>query len=199
MSLNAHLDAHPDASVERAWRGHVFIATSLDGFIARDDGDIAWLTDPPKDPDHAPGHDGPTPPPDYEQLMAAVDHLVMGRGTYEKVLTFDSWPYAKPVIVLSTTLPIGEDERITVTRDIDATLRLLAERDARGVYIDGGKVVQGFLARDLVDEITLAHAPVLLGGGLPLFGALAHDIRLTHTGTLTTDSGMTSSHYTVRR
>lgn len=183
----------------RGWRGYVFIATSLDGFIARNDGDIEWLTDPLKNPDHAPGHDGPNPPPDYEKFMAAVDHLVMGRGTYEKILTFDSWPYAKPVIVLSTTLPVAEDERITVTRDIPETLRLLAQRNARGVYIDGGKVIQGFLEHDLIDEITLARAPVLLGHGLPLFGPHANDIRLTHTGTLTTDSGMTSSHYTIQR
>lgn len=183
----------------RNWRGYVFIATSLDGFIARNDGDIEWLTDPPKNPDHAPGHDGPNPPHDYEKLMATVDHLVMGRGTYEKILTFDNWPYAKPVIVLSTTLPLAEDKRITVTRDIPETLRLLAERNARGVYIDGGKVIQRFLEHDLIDEITLARAPVLLGHGLPLFGPLTHDIRLTHTGTLTTDSGMTSSQYTLQR
>lgn len=186
-------------STTRSWRGHVFIAASLDGFIARHDGDISWLTDPPKNPDHTPGHDGPNPPPSYEQLMAAVDHLVMGRGTYEKVLTFGSWPYPKPVIVLSTTLPADEDKRVTVTRDIPETLRLLAQRDARGVYIDGGKVIQAFLEHDLVDEITLARAPVLLGQGLPLFGPLTHDIRLTHTGTLTSDSGMTSTHYTVQR
>ncbi len=183
----------------RSWRGYVFIAASLDGFIAREDGDIAWLTDPPKNPGHAPGHDGPHPPIGYERFMAAVDHLVMGRGTYEKVLTFDSWPYAKPVIVLSTTLPDTEDKRITVTRDIPETLRLLAEREARGVYIDGGRVIQAFLEDDLIDEITLTRAPVLLGSGLPLFGPLTHDLRLTHTGTLTTDSGMTSSHYTIQR
>jgi dihydrofolate reductase len=183
----------------RAWRGHVFIATSLDGFIARHDGDIEWLTNPPSNPNHAPGHDGPNPPPDYETFMSTVDHVVMGRGTYEKILTFDSWPYAKQVIILSTTLPPDENKRVTVTRDIARTVQLLAERDARGVYVDGGKVIQGFLEHDLIDEITLAHAPVLLGHGIPLFGTLARDIRLTHTGTIYTDSGMTSSHYAVLR
>jgi dihydrofolate reductase len=78
-------------------------------------------------------------------------------------------------------------------------VQLLAERDARGVYVDGGKVIQGFLEHDLIDEITLARAPILLGDGLPLFGTLARDIRLTHTGTLTNDSGMTSSHYEIVR
>lgn len=179
----------------RTWRGHVFIATSLDGFIARNDGDIEWLTNPPSNPLHAPGHEGPNPPPDYETFMSTVDHIVMGRGTYEKILTFDSWPYAKQVIVLSTALPRDEDKRVTVTRDIAQTVQLLGERDARGVYVDGGKVIQGFLELDLIDEITLARAPVLLGGGLPLFGTLARDIRLTHTGTLSSDSGMTISHY----
>ena len=186
-------------TITRSWRGHVFIAASLDGFIARHDGDIEWLTNPPKNPDHAPGHEGPNPPPDYQALMSAVDHLVMGRGTYEKILTFDSWPYTKPVIVLSTTLPVAEDERVTVTRDISQTQDLLAERNARGVYVDGGKVIQGFLEHDLIDEITLTRAPILLGDGLPLFGILGHEIRLTHTGTLTTDSGMTSSNYNIKR
>jgi dihydrofolate reductase len=185
---------------ERSWRGHVFIATSLDGFIARHDGDIEWLTDPPANPDHAPGHDGPNPPPGYEAFMAAVDHIVMGRGTYEKVLTFDGWPYSsKRVVVLSTSLAEGADGRVTVTRDIPRTVRLLAERGARGVYVDGGRVIQGFLEHDLIDEITLARAPVLLGHGLPLFGPLSRDLRLTHTGTLSTDSGMVSSHYLVER
>lgn len=186
-------------TITRSWRGHVFIAATLDGFIARLDGDIDWLTDPPSNQGHAPGHDGPNPPPDYQALMDAVDHLVMGRGTYEKVLTFDSWPYAKPVIVLSTTLAEEGDGRVTVARDIPQTVELLGARGSEGVYVDGGKVIQGFLEHDLIDEITLTHAPALLGHGLPLFGSLSRDIRLTHTGTLTTDAGMVSSHYLVQR
>lgn len=180
----------------RSWRGYVFIATSLDGFIARHDGDIEWLTDPPANPHHAVGYDGPNPPRGYESFMSIVDHIVMGRGTYEKVLTFDGWPYAnKEVIVMSTTLTPGADERVTVVGNIAQAVQQLEERGAKGVYVDGGKVIQEFLRHDLIDEITLARAPVLLGQGIPLFGALAHDVRLTHTGTATTDSGMTSSHY----
>jgi dihydrofolate reductase len=132
--------------------------------------------------------------------MSTVDHIVTGRGTYEKVLTFDAWPYAgKQVVVLSTTLDPDVDPRITVTRDVAQTVQLLGERGARGVYVDGGLVIQEFFRLDLIDEITLTRAPVLLGRGIPLFGSLAADIRLTHTGTSTGDSGMTSSHYLVDR
>jgi len=132
--------------------------------------------------------------------MATVDHLVMGRGTYEKVLTFDGWPYAaKQVIVLSRTLPSAGDDRVTVTRSLAEAMALLDSRGAHGVYIDGGKVIQEFLRNDLVDDITIARAPVLIGDGLPLFGRLGADIRLVHAGTTVSDSGMTSSLYYVRR
>ncbi|MDQ6837955.1 MAG: dihydrofolate reductase family protein [Actinomycetota bacterium] len=185
-------------STLRLWHGCVFIATSLDGYIARRDGDIEWLTDPRQRGDHCPGQSGAGGPKDYEAFMASVDHLVMGRGTYEKILTFDGWPYgSKQVVVLSRTLPRDGDDRITITRSIDETLSLLDLRRALGVYIDGGQVVQEFLAHDLVDEVTITRAPVLLGDGLPLFGTLQADIRLIHAGTTSSDSGMTSSLYYV--
>jgi dihydrofolate reductase len=189
-----------DVNHVRTWRGIVFVGVSADGYIARSDGDITWLTDPPTDPYHVPGHLGPNPPAGYEDLMASVDHVLMGRGTYEKVLTFGSWPYeTKRVIVLSTKLAPHLDERITVARDVSEVCTLLDRRSARGVYIDGGRVIQAFLREDLVDELTISTAPVVLGGGLPLFGTLTSDIRLTHKGTSTSDSGMTTSRYLVTR
>lgn len=95
------------------------------------------------------------------------------------------------------TLPTDGDDRITITRSIEETLSLLDSRDARGVYIDGGKIVQEFLSHDLVDEITITRAPVLIGDGLPLFGTLKADVRLIHAGTTSSDTGMTSSLYYV--
>jgi len=187
-------------SSTRTWRGCVFIATSLDGYIARPDGDIAWLTDPPELQGHSEGQTDDRGPKDYEAFMATVGHLVMGRGTYEKVLTFNGWPYgAKQVIVLSSTLPHAGDDRITLTRSLPEAVALLDSQGARGVYIDGGKVIQEFLSHDLVDEITITRAPVLIGVGLPLFGTLDADIRLIHAGTTSSDSGMTSSLYRVAR
>lgn len=165
--------------VQRTWRGIVYIATSVDGYIARNDGDIAWLTDP----DSAVEHPGVVPGSgiraSYDELMTRVEVLVMGRGTYEKVLSFDSWPYSIPVIVLSTTLPDQQNGRITVVRTLDAAVEELDARQAKGVYVDGGKTIQTFLAADLIDEITLTHAPVLIGDGVPLFDALAVDVQLS--------------------
>ncbi len=186
-----------------SWQGRVFIATSLDGFIARRDGDLDWLTDPPQlrcsgEGEHATAHDGPTPPSPYEAFMADIDHLVMGRGTYEKVLTFDPWPYGeKHVVVLGSTMIVGADERVTAAHTVSEVVELLEGRGARHVYVDGGQVIQEFLRRGLIDDLFLTRAPVLLGKGIPLFGALGADVLLQHLGTSYGDSGMTSSHYRV--
>jgi dihydrofolate reductase len=124
----------------------------------------------------------------------------MGRGTYENIATFGFWPYeTKDVIVLSTTLDRHHDDRITVVRNLPEALTLLDRGDARGVYVDGGRVIQEFLRADLIDELTISTAPVLLGGGLSLFGNLSSEVRLTHMGTSTSDTGMTSSRYLVTR
>lgn len=184
--------------MKRDWQGLALIATSADGYIARADGDIEWLTDPPAEARHVSPHAGPHPPPDYHDFYASVDHLVIGRGTYEKVLTFDSWPYrGKRVIVLSTTLRDGADPNVTVVRDVPGVVDLLAARRARRVYVDGGQVIQSFLRHHLLDELTVSVAPVLIGAGLPLFGRLDDDVRLIHLGTSFGDTGMVTSHYAV--
>jgi dihydrofolate reductase len=185
-------------TLQRTWKGMVFIGASLDGKIARPNDEIDWLTDPPTDHDHAPAQAGPSPPPDYTAFMADVDHVVMGRRTYQKVLTFGGWPYSsKQVVVLSSTLGRSLDDRVTVTGTIEETLDVLGQQEARGVYLDGGRLIQEFLRRGLVDEIIIGVAPVLIGDGIPLFGSLPRDIRLTHLGTSYGDSGMISSRYRV--
>jgi len=184
----------------RTWKGAVFIAVSVDGFIALPDGDLGWLTDPPPETRHVPGRAGDHAPPGYEDFTAGVSHLVMGRGTYEKVLTFDSWPYEKfRVLVLSSTLSDTTDARVTVVRSITEARRLLDLEAATGVYVDGGRVLTDFLRHDLVDELTVTRAPVLLGRGLPLFHSLTHEIRLIHLGTASSETGMISTRYEVVR
>ena len=181
---------------DRGWMGKVYIATSLDGFIARPDGDIDWLSTGSRG-DHAPGDAGMPDDLGYAEHMADVDHVVMGRGTYEKVLTFDGWPYpGQRVIVMSSALS-SADERITITRSVDETVALLEERGARGVYVDGGATIQAFLRAGLIDTIVVTRIPVLIGHGRPLFGPLAADIQLVHEGTVATRHGLVQSRYRV--
>ncbi|WP_077489114.1 dihydrofolate reductase family protein [Sinomonas mesophila] len=182
----------------RGWTGRVFIGASLDGFIARPDGDIGWLTDPAPVPHRATATNS-AEALSWDSFFPMIDHLVMGRGTYEKVLTFGAWPYAhKRVIVLSTTLR-ADDDRITVVRDLDEAITALDRFGARQVYVDGGKVIQTFLRADLIDEISIGWAPVLLGHGLPLFGFLDHDVQLRLLSSTTSGNGMVNATYAVHR
>ncbi|MFZ4894741.1 dihydrofolate reductase family protein [Plantibacter sp. Mn2098] len=191
----ANAAAAPATPPTRAWTGRVFIATSVDGYIARLDGDIDWLTDPPSHIAHpAALHSDGTP--DYDAFLAGIDHIVMGRGTYEKVLTFDAWPYPEhPVIVLSSTLDPSTDSRVTVVATLDDAMRALDAAGAGGVYVDGGRVVQTFLRAGLIDELTITRAPVLLGEGLPLFDSMPTSRRLSLIGTSASPGGLTQATY----
>ncbi len=185
-------------NTRRTWTGHVFIATSVDGYIATTEHDLDWLVDPPPEPGHVGAQPVEHPAPDYDGFTAEVTHMVMGRGTYDKVTTFDSWAYDRfTTLVLSTTLPAGGDERVTVVRSIPEACSMLADQGAGKAYLDGGQVVTAFLAAGLVEELTITRAPVILGAGLPLFGALPHPVRLVHLGTSTIDGGMISTRYRV--
>lgn len=181
---------------ERTWSGRVFIGVSLDGYIARTDGDIDWLTDPPTGRDHARIVSSAVAE-SWDTFFASVDHVVMGRGTYEKVLTFGEWPYRqKQVVVLSSGLST-RDPRVTLARDVDEAAELLGAGGARHVYVDGGRVVQEFLRRGLIDELTVCWAPVLIGSGLSLFGEIDGDVHLTLLASHSTDVGMVHSTYRV--
>jgi dihydrofolate reductase len=163
----------------RTWTGCVFIGTSLDGFIARPDGDLDWLTEPAERPHAAESTTHPALV--WETFFPTVDTLVMGRSTYETVLGFEEWPFeGKRVIVLSTT--VAADDRVAVVRSIDEARELLDAEAAERVYIDGGRTIQSFLAAGLVDELTVSIAPILIGRGARLFGELTEDVRLTLRG-----------------
>mgnify|MGYP000865813205 FL=1 len=146
---------------------HVFIASSLDGFIAAPGDSLDWLEEIPN-----PGHS------DYgfAAFMDKIDALVMGRRTFEKVLTFSEWPYPKPVFVLSQSLkalpPTLKGKASLLNGDPHRIVQELAARGYHDLYIDGGQVIQTFLREDLVDVLTITWVPVLLGDGVPLFGTL---------------------------
>ncbi len=177
-------------------QGLVFIATSMDGFIAREDGGIDWLSS---------GH-GPSDGGDYgyAEFFASVDAMVLGRGTYETVLGFDGWPYKdKPVAVLSSKpVDIPEALRGTVFQLGGEPAEVAAELERRGherVYVDGGVTIQRFLRAGLVQRMTITRIPVLLGRGLPLFGDTDGDVLLRHVATRAFSNGLVQSTYEVGR
>jgi len=171
----------------------VFIASSLDGFIAREDGNLDWLMSrTPVDSDTG-----------YDAFMAGIDVIVMGRYTFETVLGFDDWPYeGKRVVVLSRMLdevPVTLAGKVTLhPGPVRALYDALAASGCQGLYVDGGQTVQSFLREDLVDELTITTIPVLLGRGIPLFGHTGHDIPLRHTGTRQLPGGLVQDSYTTR-
>lgn len=173
----------------------VFIAASVDGFIARPDGDIDWL--------HRPEYEtaelnGVT----YESFIATVDALVMGRKTLEKVLSFPEWPYeGTPVIVLSRQqleIPAHLEGKVEVMAgDVTSLVATLAERGMKHLYIDGGQTIQAFLEAGLINELIITRIPVLLGQGIPLFSQVGSGHELRHVGTYVSDNGFVQSRYDV--
>jgi len=184
--------------MDAPFTGHVFLGMSVDGFIARLDGDITWLTggaDENAGPDDGEGGDF-----GFGEFVSGIDALVMGRGTYDVIAPFEDWPYqGRPVHVLSTTLEAGADQRITVHRSFDEGVAALGAADYRRVYVDGGRTVHQFLRAGLIADLTLSRVPVLIGTGSTPFGDLAADIPLEHVRTQTYAGGMVQTTYRVRR
>lgn len=172
-------------------RMSVFVGVSVDGFMARPDGSFDFL----------PADGGE--PHGYDEFVATVDALLIGRGTYDTVLAFNFWPYgATPVFVLSTR-PLDPPPASAVVEHLSgAPSDIAAELEARGirhVYVDGGVTIQRFLAAGLVQRLIVTRVPVLIGSGIPLFGALPHDVRLRHVATRAFRSGLVQSEYHVLR
>ena len=173
--------------------GKVFIAASLDGFIAREDGAIDWLV-----PFSELGEDH-----GYEDFIAGVDGIVMGRATYETVLGFGEWPYTKPVVVMSRSLgdadvPQRLRRKVRITADAPTEIANTLQAEGWGsAYIDGGAVIRSFLAEALIGRITITLVPILLGSGRPLFGALGREVRLECEAVRPHRSGLVSLDYRV--
>jgi dihydrofolate reductase len=170
-------------------KASVFVGTSLDGFIARPDGSFDFLPA------------GGGEPHGYDEFIATVDAHVIGRKTFETVLAFGGWAYGKkPVFVLSgrplATAPPGA----VVERMSGAPADIVSRLAARGIqhmYVDGGVTVQRFLQAGLIHRLIITRVPVLIGTGIPLFGALQHDIALKHVVTRQYASGLVQSEYVV--
>ena len=168
----------------------VFVGASVDGFIARANGDLDFL----------PADGGE--PHGYNELIASVDAIVIGRKTFEKVLTFDAWPYGdKRVVVLSSRpLDLSAAKGGVVEQMAGPPAEIVSQLAANGahhLYVDGGITIQEFLRAGLVQRLVITRVPVLIGEGIPLFGVLPGDIRLRHVGTQHYPSGLVCSEYSI--
>jgi dihydrofolate reductase len=167
----------------------VFIGISVDGFIARKNDDLDFL---PEDCE----------PHGYTEFIASVDAIVMGRKTFEKVLTFGAWPYGEKHVVVLSSRPIDLSvvSGGVVEQMAGEPAEIVAQLAARGIhnlYIDGGVTIQRFLRAGMIQRLIITRVPVLIGEGVPLFGSLAHDVRLRHVATRHYPSGLVQSEYEV--
>lgn len=168
----------------------VFVGTSLDGFLARPDGALDFLP-----PDGGEPHG-------YNEFIATVDAIVIGRKTFETVLPFPAWPYGdKRVVVLSSRpLDFSTVKGGVVEQMGGAPAEIVSRLAATGahhLYVDGGITIQGFLRAGVVQRLIVTRVPVLIGEGIPVFGALPEDVRLRHVATRHYPSGLVQSEYEV--
>lgn len=176
----------------------IYIATSLDGFIAREDGDVSWLDEitPIEGEDFG-----------YHAFMESVDVLIMGRNSFEKVLSFGiDWPYGEtPVVVLSRRpVDIPPEIQASVAWMTGTPTEIVSALDARGykhAYIDGGVTIQRFLAEGLIQRLIITRIPRILGRGIPLFGPHIGDqeILLKHIETRSYTNGMVQHEYLAKQ
>ena len=168
----------------------VYIATSLDGFIATSDGGLDWLEEIPNPEQNDYG---------YAEFMKAIDAIVMGKNTFKKVLAFGQWVYNKPVFVLSNSLTELPEHLLgkakLISGDIKKLITQLNQKGYKNLYIDGGRVIQNFLREDLIDEIIITRVPILLGKGIPLFGELEQHLQFKYQKTEIYNNGLVKSHY----
>jgi dihydrofolate reductase len=168
----------------------VFVGASVDGFIARRNDEFDFLDE------------GGSEPHGYDEFIAAIDAIVMGRRTFEKVLTLGPWPYGARRVVVLSSRPVDQSAAVgAVVEHMGGEpaeiVARLAATGAQHLYIDGGLTIQRFLRAGLVQRLIVNRVPVLIGDGIPLFGALPGDVRLHHVATRSYAGGLVQSEYRV--
>ena len=173
----------------------VFIGKSIDGYIARKNGELDWLNMIPNPEENGMG---------YPEFMDEIDAIVMGKTTFEMVINFDiDWPYTKQVFVLSHTLkeiPETLQKKVTLLKgNLKDILNTIHKKGFYNLYIDGGKTVQNFLKEDLIDELRISTLPIILGDGIPLFDVLPKSLKFNHIKTEVFLNEIVQSHYHRKR
>ncbi|WP_152286605.1 dihydrofolate reductase family protein [Flavicella marina] len=169
----------------------VYIAKSIDGYIAGPNGELDWLQTVPNPTNDDMG---------FYEFMEPIDALIMGRNTYEMVASFEGpWPYSKHVFVLSNSLkkiPENLSDKVSlVSGTITEVLKNIHNKGFYKLYIDGGKTIQSFLKHDLIDELIISTIPIVLGKGIPLFDIVESKIQFSHHTTKVLLGEIVQSHY----
>ena len=173
----------------------VFVGVSLDGFLARPNGDLDWLMGE---------GGGDSAEYGYNEFIADIDAIVMGRKTFEKILTFNKWYYGtKRVVVLSShplDLAAARAKGGVVEQLAGSPAEIVSSLAAAGanrLYVDGGITIQQFLRAGLINRLIISRLPILIGDGIPLFGSVPQDTRLRHIQTRTYPGGMVQTEYHI--
>src|SRR6202030_2703775 len=167
----------------------VFVGTSVDGCIARPNGDLDFLPT------------GAGEPHGYNEFIATVDAIVIGRKTFETVLAMEDWPYGDKHVVVLSSRPVDLSGAGGVVEQMAGPpadiVSQLGASGAHHLYIDGGVTIQGFLRAGVIHRLVITRVPVLIGEGIPLFGTLPRDIQLRHVATRHYASGLVPNQYAV--
>ena len=168
----------------------IYIATSVDSYIARKDGSLDWL-------DQVGGFDE-----DYgfQKLLDSIDAVILGRKTYEVAASVSDWPYkGKRIIVLSNSLQTVREEAEIFQGDLSQLASQLHSEGIRHIWIDGGITISQFLDLQMVDSMTLSVIPVILGSGIPLFNPLSKEQACCLASSQSYPSGLVQLNYEMSR
>lgn len=171
----------------------LYIACSLDGFIAREDGSIDWLTKYDNNPETDYG---------YSEFYESIGTILMGRKTYEQVLEFGEWSYEEKKVYVFTRQKESLHHKKNVefvTGDITEFVRLLKENKDQDIWLMGGsQLIKAFLKENLVQDLIVFVVPIILGGGIPLFDHIGKEVRLRSGRIERYENGLVRLEYKVQ-
>ena len=169
-----------------------YVASSLDGYIAKEDGDVSWLEELNISMENA----------GYDEFYSTVDALVMGRKTYEMIVSFGQWPYGdKPVWVCeSSKITPMDGSNLQVGNTPEEVYQAANKMNIKHLWlVGGGSLASSFLENNLLTNISLSLMPIILGSGIKLFGDLPSPIKIKNENYKSHESGMAQLDYTIKK
>lgn len=168
----------------------LYIATSLDGYIATPEGDLGFLSVVEQ-----PGEDY-----GYSTFIKTIDTVILGRKTYDKVLSFGiPFPHAdKRTYVITRTPRATEGNIVFYTGSLPELVAQLKNENGKNIFVDGGaEVVHELMRHNLIDEFVISTIPVFLGEGIPLFRSGRPQLKLQLISSTSFEKGLVQSHYVI--